>query len=159
MILVVDALFWLAFLSDVVGILLLVDCSLILAFHHLELRDDRGLVDRSLDSLVVVHQGPENSSCIGFDLGVLVVSAQEGEEARKEVVILEEVDLVLSAVQGRISDEEKNGANKLIEWAEAEVTLRDAWLRNCWDVDCIQQEESKLKCRFDFEDLSGTFIS
>ena len=98
MVFVVDALFWLAILADVVGVLLLVDCSLILAFHQLELRDDRGLVDCGFDTLVVVHQGPENSSRVSFDLGVLVVSAQEGEKARKEVIVLQEVDFVLSAV-------------------------------------------------------------
>lgn len=126
MVLLVDDSGRLRLCSQVVGVLLLVDCPLVLALHELQLRNDRGLVDGRFDSLVIVDQGPEDSGCVRFDLGVLVMCAQEGEEARQEVIVLKEVNLVLPTVQRCIPDEEQNRTNELIEWTQSEVALCDA---------------------------------
>jgi len=100
--------------AEIVRVLVFVGGTLVFALHQLQLGNDRGLVDGCFDSLVVVDQGPKDSSCVSLDLGVLVVRAQKGEQARQEIVILEEVDLVLSAVQGGVPDEQQDRADELI---------------------------------------------
>jgi len=145
--------------AEIVRVLVFVSGTLVFALHQLQLGNDRGLVDGCFDSLVVVDQGPKDSSCVSLDLGVLVVGAQKGEQARQEIVILEEVDLVLSAVQSGVPDEQQDGTDELIQRAQAELTLCNTRLWDCWDIHGIQEEECKLKSWFNFENLPRTFIS
>ena len=65
--------------AEVVRVLVFVSGTLVFALHQLQLRNHRGLVDGCFDTLVVVDQGPQDSSCVSLDLGVLVVRAQKGE--------------------------------------------------------------------------------
>lgn len=69
------------------------------------------------------------------------------------------MDLVLSAVQSGVPDEQQDGADELIQRAQAELALCNTRLWDCWDIHSIQEEERKLKSWFDFENLPRTFIS
>ena len=90
------------------GILGLVNLALVLGLHHLQLADDRRLVESGLDALVIVDEGPENGGRIGLDLWVHVLLAKEGHEARQELVVLQEVHLVRSVVECGVANEEKD---------------------------------------------------
>jgi len=83
---------------------------------------------------MVVNQGPKDASCVCFDLWMVVWGAQECHQAWQKVIVLQEVDFVLAAVNRGISDEEEDLSNQLIDWRHGELSFYHACLRNCWYV-------------------------
>ena len=136
-----------------------VNFSLVLAFDKLKLTDHAWSIDRRLDTLMVVNKRPKDCSGLCLHFWVLVMLGKEGHQTRKEVVIFQEMNFVLSIVACRISDEKQDLVNQWIDWRKVEIALRYTRIWNCWNVHSVKEEECKLKRLLDLQNLSRTLFS
>ena len=72
-----------------------------------------------------VNKSPEDSGGVSLDLRMLVGGRKERQQARQELLVLNEVNFIHAVVFGGIAEEKEDGGDQLLHGAHTKLTELD----------------------------------